>query len=283
MRILEREDLQRYAEEYGMPLTDAERDYVACCIASAIAMDDSVWKAIAFKGGFVLRYGYDSSRTSKDIDTTVGRKTETLSVEALQLIIKRKCAQLKIRFNTPAEPIKKKSIDLGPIGYTGPVGGRGELLLELSRREDPIRPLIEVEINRFGLPPFLIQALSIEEMIAEKWRCLIERSPERPGDLFDLWYYWTDLAKRPVGTDWPGIDPSEVRLLVPRKIKQVTLPRMMDAIESNRRGWEASRRDVIPADAPQFDEVKEAIVEAAREWTPWGRGTKGASRGRRID
>jgi predicted nucleotidyltransferase component of viral defense system len=231
MHILEPEELQRYAEEYGMPLPDAERDYVACCIASAIGMDEDVWKAIAFKGGFVLRYGYNSSRASKDIDATVGRKTESLSVEALQKIIKRKCAELRIRF---------------------------------------------------GLEPFLIQALSVEEMIAEKWRCLIERSPRRPSDLYDLWYYWTVLDKLPVSEAWVGIVASDVRELVPQKIPQkVTIPRMVEAIESNRSGWEPSRKVVIPVDAPQFDEVKQAITEAAREWTPWARGTRGA--GRQID
>jgi len=282
MHILEPEELQRYAEEYGMPLPDAERDYVACCIASAIGMDEDVWKAIAFKGGFVLRYGYNSSRASKDIDATVGRKTESLSVEALQKIIKRKCAELRIRFATPEEPIKRDSIDLGPIGFTGPVGTNGVLLFELSRREDPIRPLVEVEIARFGLEPFLIQALSVEEMIAEKWRCLIERSPRRPSDLYDLWYYWTVLDKLPVSEAWVGIVASDVRELVPQKIPQkVTIPRMVEAIESNRSGWEPSRKVVIPVDAPQFDEVKQAITEAAREWTPWARGTRGA--GRQID
>lgn len=267
MRPLEAEDLERYANEYGVAPIVAQRDYAACRIAFAISRDKTLCDSVAFKGGFVLRNGYHSARASKDIDATVGRKAESLDTEQLRTQISRRCKDLQLRFQRSPVTTGVDSIDLGTIGYRGPLGA-AKLVLELSRREDWIRPLSDVRIDRFSIPSFTIRCLCLEEMIAEQWRFLLQRSPNRPGDPYDLWDLWERVAALQEASGDP-ISETTVRDLVPRKVGDGSLSRMEENLGAYRRGWERERGNVLPEDAPDFEVVAIAVRDAARTWTAW--------------
>ena len=263
------EELSDYATEYGLSDAVAQRDYVAIRVAHAIASDAGVGGVLAVKGGFGLRYGYGSRRTSKDIDGTIGTRHSALDPKRLQRVVRNQCADLQITFDPKNPEIGVDTLDFGNVEYVGPVGP-GVLTLEMSYREDLILPARSLDIEAIGVPKFAIRALAIDEMIAEKWRCLVQRSPRRPGDPYDLWYLWTDSSKRePRGAD-DIIDGDAIKRLVPQK---VTLhnPRdvLQTAVDQYKPVWPGAVGHVLPSDAPSFDEVRKAIVDASRAWTPW--------------
>jgi predicted nucleotidyltransferase component of viral defense system len=210
MRDLLPEELTEYATRYGIAADVAQRDYVAVRVAHAIASDETLSSQVALKGGFALRYGYGSARTSKDIDGTIGTHHAALDPKRLQRTVRGQCADLDLRFDPRDPAVGVDSLDFGNLEYKGPLGP-GFLTLEMSFREDlslPARPLL---IDAFGIPAFTVRALAIDEMIAEKWRCLVQRSPRRPGDPYDLWFLWTDFRNRPPRTAADAIDPEAVR------------------------------------------------------------------------
>ncbi len=270
MRTLSAEELLEYAEQYGLKDGLAQRDYVAVRVAHAIASDPSVASVIAIKGGFALRYGYGSPRTSKDIDGTIGTKHGALDPKRLQRVVRGQCADLGITFDPKDPQIGVDSLDFGNIVYVGPIG-RGSLTLEMSYREDLILPPRRLTIDAFGVPKFEIRALAIDEMIAEKWRCLVQRSPRKPGDPYDLWFLWADFRNRKPRSADDLIDGAMVKKLIPQKVVLhdggVTLIKMLDQYRS---AWPAAIGQTVPSDAPPFDDVRRAVLQAAKAWTPWG-------------
>lgn len=270
MRSLLPEELAEYAEVYDLSAAVAQRDYVAVRVAHAIASDAAIGEVIAIKGGFALRYGYGSARTSKDIDGTIGTRHAALDPKRLQRVVRNQCADLQVSFDPKNPEIGVDTLDFGRLNYVGPFG-EGVLSLEMSYREDLLCPPRRLEIDAFRVPLFSIRAMSIEEMIAEKWRCLVQRSPRRPGDLYDLWFLWEDFSRRPPRNADDLIDASEVRALVPQKV-DLHDPRsiLLRALDQYEPVWPAALGRDVPADAPTFGQVRKSVIEAARTWTPWG-------------
>ncbi len=271
MRTLTSEELQDFAEAYGIAIDLAQRDYVACRVAHAIASDQTVADTIAFKGGFVLRIGHASPRASKDIDGTLGTKKQKLEPARLQRTVRNGCRDIGIRFTPRIAIAGADSLDFGEIGYQGPVGA-GRLALELSLREDWIMPRRRLPINEYGIPPFEVWSMALPEIVAEKWRCLVQRSPRRPGDPYDLWFLWTVVRGRTEAAPEDALVPDTIRRLVRRKValgRTGSARVLREALASYRPGGEGARGDAIPAASPRFDEVAEAVEAAAREWTTW--------------
>ena len=267
MRTLSPEDLREWADRYKLNPALAQRDYVAVRVAHAIASDPGVASELAMKGGFVLRFGYGSPRTSKDIDGTVGTRHSALDPARLQRIVRSQCTDLDVKMGKPTQG--SDTLDFGNVAYVGPLG-RGFLTIEMSFREDLLLPARSLTIDAFGVPAFSVRALAVDEMIAEKWRCLVQRSPRKPGDPFDLWYLWTVFRhEKPRSAD-DIIDPSEVVALVPKKVDyRQGLAGMRQALAQYKAVWPAALGDALPVDAPGFREVEAAVLAAAREWTPW--------------
>lgn len=269
MRTLLPEELAEYAKTYGLSAAIAQRDYVAVRVAHAMASDPAVCDQIALKGGFVLRYGYGSPRTSKDIDGTIGSKHSALDPKRLQRVVRSQCRDLGITFDPRNPTIGTDSLDFGLIQYAGPIG-TGQLTLEMSYREDLILEARRLAIEAFGMPTFEVRALAIDEMIAEKWRCLVQRSPRRPGDPYDLWYLWDRFRHQSARTADDIIDPETVRRLVPQKVRlEGGLPVMAEKLALYERVWPGAIGSILPLDAPGFGEMQKAVLAAARDWTPW--------------
>ena len=266
MRTLTPEELTDYAERYGLTAPLAQRDYVAVRVAHAIASDDTVMNSLAMKGGFVLRFGYGSPRTSKDLDGTIGTRHSNVDPVRVQRLVRNQCQDISLRMGAFTTGVD--SLDFGDISYSGPLGN-GHLSLEMSFREDLVLPARALTIDAFGVAPFKVRAIALNEMIAEKWRCLVERRT-KPGDPYDLWYLWSEVRTRKPMTADDLVDPAEVRRLVPRKTSFAGgLAGVGAALENYRRGWPAAIGDPLPTNAPKFSEVEAAVLEAARAWTPW--------------
>lgn len=157
-----------------------------------------------------------------------GTRKENLEPGRLQRIVRNGCDDLGLTFNPKSATMGVDSLDFGTIEYAGPAG-RGVLALELSLREDWILDREQLVIEAYGIPRFSVQAMALAEMVAEKWRCLIQRSPRRPGDPYDLWLLWSVVRTGARGAE---LDPRVIRELVPLVTSVSAAVRTKDVIDS---------------------------------------------------
>jgi predicted nucleotidyltransferase component of viral defense system len=111
----------------------------------------------------------------------------------------------------------------------------------------------------------IVPSYSIEEIIAEKLRSLIQRN--RPRDIYDLWFLLSDIHRN---------EYSAIKELMKGKCnyKSITFSGIHDFIDEvkgrrNKREWQSSLNNHLPEGMlPDFDEVygflKQIIEEILR-------------------
>ena len=88
---------------------------------------------------------------------------------------------------------------------------------------------------------------------------------------------WTNVPNAEndtIGTRHAALDPRRlqrtVRGLAPRKVDlHDGRAEIVAALGASAPGWANAVGDVLPADAPGFGEVEQAVLQAIRDRTPW--------------
>lgn len=140
-------------------------------------------KTIFFKGGTALRLLYGSDRFSEDLDFTVPSKKNPFEL-AKQTVFKLKSEIADISIK-PIKTLTGASAKITLRGFSPnqPL----TIKLDFSLREHVLMP--QVAAIRSGTPVAgisLVDAVSKEEILAEKIRAIVNRKKGR--DLYDLWY-----------------------------------------------------------------------------------------------
>ncbi|KKR03040.1 MAG: hypothetical protein UT26_C0011G0022 [Microgenomates group bacterium GW2011_GWC1_39_12] len=141
-------------------------------------------KTFFFKGGTALRLLYGSDRFSEDLDFTVSSKVDHPIDQAKQTVA-------RLKSEIPDISIKEvKTIAGESAKISLPSFSQGHPLtikLDFSIRENVLTP--QVAAVKTTLPivgTSLVDALSKEEILAEKIRAVVNRKKAR--DVYDLWY-----------------------------------------------------------------------------------------------
>lgn len=180
--MIDRRELLARSRERSLPLQVIEKDYVLGWVLFGLSPSAD----LVFKGGTALAKVYfpETWRLSEDLDfvTTSGALDgvpamieealgRAASASGLELVIASRHAnpgyvQLKVR-------------------YSGPLG-RNWLKIDVTP-EAPIAQVQALPLSRIysDYPEFRVQAESLEEILAEKLRALIERKKVR--DYYDVW------------------------------------------------------------------------------------------------
>ncbi len=140
-------------------------------------------KTIFFKGGTALRLLYGSERFSEDLDFTVPSKENPFKLaKQTMLRLKSEIADISIKqMDTLAGASAK--ISLNGFSPNQPL----TIKLDFSLREHVLMPQVAAVKNNTPVAGVsLVDALSKEEILAEKIRAVINRKKGR--DLYDLWY-----------------------------------------------------------------------------------------------
>jgi predicted nucleotidyltransferase component of viral defense system len=182
-RVFTVDDLRDIAERDLIPLEVVERDFLLLSIAGQLA--EKLPGILCFKGGFVLRHVHGQVRLSKDIDATrihpPRHKVDTAEVSRIIGQSGRDMFRLKVGLpGTDTE----SSLDFDRVVYEGPLGGHGQVAVELSFRYEVI---LDPQTAMIGTPyyePFELLVLQPAEIVAEKLRALAQRL--RPTDLADI-------------------------------------------------------------------------------------------------
>jgi len=242
--MISKSKLVEIAEIKHLTTQTTEKDYLLELLLYIISDDR---RSLVFKGGTALYKFYSLNRFSEDLDfDVVGKRFDTdkmikkivrnLELTGMQRTITEKMEhgnETNIRFAIR-----------GPL-YDGNKNNMSRVTLNISRRERPKSILNKLLVATYPeIPSFELSVLDVEEMAAEKIRCILTR--EKPRDIYDLWF----LSKKGV-----TINAS----LVNKKLKiyglKFNLEAFLEKINEKRNMWKRDLQDLIIGALPEFNDI----------------------------
>lgn len=145
-------------------------------------------ETIYFKGGTALRIIYQSPRFSEDLDFNAGIS----DIKAIEEIILETLSQIQEE-NIKTDIQESKETDGGYFA-TLEFGGKITINLQVSFRERETKGEVATIPNDF-IPAYTVIALSLDQLIGEKMRALLDRKKAR--DFYDLYFILRDSRLRP--------------------------------------------------------------------------------------
>lgn len=180
--------LVRYAKESGASLGVFEKDYIISCALAALSKTDHLTENLIFKGGTALRKVYFPDwRYSEDLDFSVlpafeKERLKPLIEEWFNKIYQETEISMSIKDFHKANGAARLRAQ-----FTGPLRHPNLLLFDITLDE----PIIIAPQKRPIFKPFeespeaLISVYSLEEILAEKLRSILQRGKSR--DYYDVW------------------------------------------------------------------------------------------------
>jgi predicted nucleotidyltransferase component of viral defense system len=213
-------EISVFSRKFGVPAATIDKDWVLGHFLAGIYDDPFLKENLVFKGGTCLKKCYFRDyRFSEDLDFTsrpversqlvshLGSTAQALQIQTGVLFGRIRCVdkrshdelaayQCTIPFwgachpkNKPPPPEKRwtTTIKLDVTFH--------EILCLERQTRDIIHPYSDKLIHPFAV------CYTIEEIISEKLRSLLQRSYSAPRDYFDLWY----LTRHVTALSWPDI------------------------------------------------------------------------------
>lgn len=191
--ILQRE-ISKSAQRDGVPERTVEKHYAIHWLMLGLATT-ALHAKLAFKGGTSLRLcHFKGHRYSEDVDLTAlaapGAEEARDAFAKAFAWIGRESA---VPFELPATPFEAGADGFSfHVGYSGPLGaqaGRRDVKIDVNWSERLCFPVRARKVNRHysDIPsaPF-VRCYSIEEVLVEKFRSLLNPARREPRDVYDL-------------------------------------------------------------------------------------------------
>jgi len=195
--MIEQKEINKIATKSRVSDRQIEKDYVISWLLFAISKNQTLYNALVFKGGTVLKKAYfEDYRFSEDLDFTL--IDETVSNEQILQefnilfdFIKEE-SNIDMQIDQKKWTIHKSGSPQFYIDYVaslqGSMGSR-DLKIDITRGE-----ILETEIETKTIfrnysdleEDFEIKCYSLAEVLIEKMTALMERT--EPRDLYDFWY-----------------------------------------------------------------------------------------------
>lgn len=246
--------LIKQADKDGVPAPTVERDYVLAHILAGITLHPHA-ERLVFKGGTALRMCYFTEyRYSADLDFSLVDAMTT--GEALSVIGDSLSATTE-QIGFPQLALTDH--DKPRIVYQGPLGRERLLKLDLADDELVGTPTNKPLLRRYpDQPEASIKVYSLEEVVAEKLRCVIQRVQCR--DLFDLNELLVNNAI-PIDEAWDMFE----RKARHRNIDPAVFSSRFDErLVRYRRLWIDELEQHVPDDPPPFESTERAVRRALR-------------------
>jgi uncharacterized protein len=187
-------EIQNKAREFGVRDQQIEKDYILSWILQGMSQHKELSKALAFKGGTVLKKVYfEGYRFSEDLDYTL--LDNDFTNEQIFLWFAEVFEYIREEANIPLEIIdNNEHEDRGinfHISYVGPLGGIGankKVKVDISRSETLVfKPVMNnVILGYTDQEEHQLLCYSLEEILVEKLRSVMQRMQAR--DFYDIWY-----------------------------------------------------------------------------------------------
>lgn len=206
--ILQKE-ITTIAQEKRVSKSTIDKDWVLGHFLAAIYSEPELKKTLIFKGGTCLKKCYfPEYRFSEDLDFTSREGDFELTTKHLENVCTHLEEKVELRTHIDSlKPLKFKDKLTGyeaNIRFWGADHPRNEAPAPVDRWQTRIKieiilyelmlfPEINKEIihtysDRLNINPNIIPCYAIEEVLAEKFRALIQRSYTAPRDFYDIWF-----------------------------------------------------------------------------------------------
>lgn len=185
--MISSQELRKMAREKSLPLDMLEKDYILGWVLFGV-LQTSASHMLSFKGGTALSKVHFpwQWRLSEDLDFTLMEETgwdelrKNLESD-ISSILKEKGMEVKLKdpIHTNPEYFQAK------LGYQGPIS-KGTIKVEITK-EPFIGDIItkQVPVMYSDYPDFDTKVYSLENILAEKMRAIIQRGKVR--DYYDVW------------------------------------------------------------------------------------------------
>jgi predicted nucleotidyltransferase component of viral defense system len=246
--MLTKAQIQRLAQRHGIGMQAQERDYLQHLILWLLY---SRSQELVFKGGTALRLVYGGNRYSEDLDFN-----GPADIAALEVLWREVVAGLG-NFGIVAEMRDIWASDVGyslDVSFQGPLyDGRdrtkGKVRVDVNRRPEEVETRRELVTSEYDdVRPFVVTALTLDHLAAEKVRALLVRG--KPRDLYDLWL----LGRQGVTPD-PALVERKLALYDVRWDPQL----LNEALERVCADWERDLRPLLPQFVP-YEVAREGVL-----------------------
>jgi predicted nucleotidyltransferase component of viral defense system len=213
-----------------------------------------------FKGGTVLKKIYfEDYRFSEDLDfTTLNNEITDEQIftwfkEAFEYVLEEANIHLTIIDNNEHED---GGINFY-ISYVGPLGGQGnnkKVKVDISRSEQLVfKPVLkDVLLGYSDLKAHQLLCYSLEEVLVEKMRCVMQRMAAR--DFYDIWYL---LVVHEMDVEFHMSEFA--KKCASKKLNHADFPKKLaERLPQYKARWENSMSEQIK-DLPDFDKVEREI------------------------
>lgn len=256
-------EIQQLAGEQNVQDSQIQKDYVIGWILKGISQNSFLKESLIFKGGTVLKkIWFADYRFSEDMDFTFHgegwsrSKIETEFASVCEWIYDQSRIKLVLH---PEEGSANQY--KAYLRFQGPLSGDRDIKLDISTAELIYYSIEEKEV----LDPYsdkeenyLIKAYSLEESLAEKLRCVLQRSI--PRDIYDIWYL----------TEQAGVDIEDVAFGFADKSKHkekdplLLMEVLQNKEQKYKANWETSLKHQINA-LPEFDGVWRGLMAEVKK------------------
>lgn len=259
--MINKNQIIRRADADEVPAATVERDYVLTHALCAIAAEQDA-QGMVFKGGTALRMCYFTEyRYSADLDfSLIDGLTRTQATDAVRHALQ----AARTAIGLPMLELREDPEHSSPprIVYQGPLGRERQIKLDLAANELVIEARRTPLLTRYPdqPPDVLTPAYTLQEIAAEKLRCVIQRQQCR--DLFDLHALFTDQDISPEEI-WPVFEhKARHRDIDPASFRE----RFEHRTRAYRNQWDAEMQEHVPGLPPNFDTLLRAVRRHLRPW-----------------
>ena len=185
--MISSQELRKAARDRGLALDLVEKDYALGWLLYGVA-SSSILSRIAFKGGTALSKIYFPSqwRLSEDLDFTLLDDSELSTLaDGLSKEVPRNIQEASgISVAMKKTPFNNPNYLQTRFQYSGPMS-KNTVKVEVSK-ERFIGPVVMKSVPRmFDYPEFEVRVYSLENILSEKIRTLLERGKMK--DYYDVW------------------------------------------------------------------------------------------------
>ena len=274
--MIPQNEIRDIADKYRVKTITVDKDWVLGHFLNAMFYFENIRENFVFKGGTCLRKCYiPDYRFSEDLDFTLLNKDFPVNDSFIRNIIKKaeEISGIKFSFERNKTQISKDieqgyeikikywGADHKPFQQPAPaIRWHTFIKLDISHTEKiltdiQLKPINHNYTDKENIVS-LIPVYSIEEIVAEKLRSLMQRN--RPRDIYDLWYLLQsfDIGKYKV-----------LKQLLTEKCdyKNIGFSGVADFVNEkkgrrNKREWESSLNHHLPdGKLPDFDTVYQTL------------------------
>jgi predicted nucleotidyltransferase component of viral defense system len=256
--VLTRHAITRRADLDGVDAAVVERDYVLTHIVAQLhRLQLANGGRLVFKGGTALRLVHIGDyRYSADLDFTLIDESVAAANAAIADVL------AAARHYTGLPMLELTEGDSQWIAYIGPLEASKPRRIKLDLSDSEVVESVEQRTIFPDLWPDLPDAVAfdvypIEEIAAEKLRCIIQRVQSR--DIYDIFRLIED-----VDVDFAGVRPLFERKTNAKGIDPASFEeRFKDRLDRYKTRWETEMPEHV-ADPPRFDDVVRVVRRRLR-------------------